>query len=123
MIHSRAYIINMATLCLGVLFVASCGKQHTAEQTVKHFVEENLKEGVETKRLDFADLGSTRHINDSLVEKMRHNGSELFKSDIQYGKASEGEIYYLRMKYLHDGDTLQTTFYLDSELKEVIAFK
>jgi len=122
MIHSRAYITNI-TLCLGMLFVTSCGKQHTAEQTVKDFVAENLKDGVETKRLDFGDLGTTSHIKDSLIAKMRKNGSELYKSDIVYGQVPAGEVYYLRMRYLHEGDTLQNTFYLDSELKEVIAFK
>ena len=86
MIHTRAYIINIA-LCLGVLFVASCGKQHTAEQTVKNFVAENMKEGVETKRLDFGDLGTTRHINDSLVAKMRKNGAELFKNNMRENMA------------------------------------
>ena len=122
MMHTRAYITNIA-LCLGVLLVASCGKQHTAEQTVKNFVAENIKEGVETKTIDFADLGTTRHINDTLVQKMRKNGAALIKTDIKYGAMPAGEVYYLRMKYLHKGDTLQNTFYLDSELKEVVAFK
>lgn len=120
--HSRAYIINII-VCLGGLLVASCGKQHTAEQTVKNFVAENLKEGVETKRLDFGDLGTTRHIKDSLVAKMRQQGDALFKSGIKYGAVPDGEVYYLRMRYLHNGDTLQNTFYLDTELKEVVAFK
>ena len=122
MIHARAYIINI-TLCLGVLLVASCGKQHTAEQTVKNFVAENMKEGVETKCIGFGDLGTTRHISDSLVAEMRKKGDELYKSGIKYGNVPAGEVYYLRMKYLHEGDTLQNTFYLDSELKEVVAFK
>ena len=122
MIHARAYIINI-TLCLGVLLVASCGKQHTAEQTVENFVAENMKEGVETKRIGFGDLGTTRHISDSLVAEMRKKGDELYKSGIKYGNVPAGEVYYLRMKYLHEGDTLQNTFYLDSELKEVVAFK
>jgi len=122
MIQSRAYIINI-TLCLGMLFVTSCGKQHTAEQTVKDFVAENMKDGVETKRIDFGDLGTTSHIKDSLIAKMRNNSSELYKSGIVYGDAPSGDVYYLRMRYLHEGDTLQNTFYLDSELKEVIAFK
>ena len=97
MIHTRAYLINI-TLCLSVLFVASCGKQHTAEQTVKDFVAENMKEGVETKRLDFGDLGTTRHINDSLIAKMRKTGAELYKSSITYGNVPTGEVYYLRKK-------------------------
>ena len=108
---------------LGVLLVASCGKQHAAEQTVKNFVAENMKEGVETKRLDFGDLGTTRHIKDSLVVKMRQQGDVLFKSGIKYGALPDGEVYYLRMRYIHKGDTLQNTFYLDSELTEVVAFK
>ena len=122
MIRTRAYIINI-TLCLGGLLFASCGKQYTAEQTVKAFVAENMKEGVKTNGMDFADLGTTRHINDSLIAKMRKNGAELFKSGIKYSQAPTGDIYYLRMKYLHEGDTLQNTFYLDSELEEVVAFK
>ena len=122
MMNSRAYIINIL-LCLSVLFVASCGKQHTAEQTVKDFVAQNMKDGIETQRIGFGDLGTSRHINDSLVTKMRKNGAELYKSGIAYGQVPTGEVYYLRMKYLHQGDTLQNTFYLDSELKEVIAFK
>ena len=122
MMHTRAYINNIM-LCLGVLLVASCGKQYTAEQTVKDFVAQNMKEGVETKRIGFGDLGTTRHIGDSLVAQMRKNGAELFKSGIVYGQVPTGEVYYLRMKYLHEGDTMQNTFYLDSELKEVIAFK
>jgi hypothetical protein len=118
----RAYIINMS-LCLVVLLLASCGKQYTAEQTVKDFVAQNLKEGVETQRLDFGDLGTTRHLKDSLVAQLRKNGSSLYKKDITYGQIPAGEVYYLRMTYLHQGDTLQNTFYMDPELKEVIAFK
>ena len=120
--RTRAYIINI-TICLGGLLVAGCGKQHTAEQTVKNFVAENMKDGVETKRIGFGDLGTTRHINDSLVAKMRKNGAELYKSGIKYGNVPQGEVYYLRMRYLYKGDTLQNTFYIDSELKEVVAFK
>lgn len=120
--HARAYIINI-TLCLGVLLFASCGKQHTAEQTVKDFVAQNMQDGVETSGVDFADLGTTRHITDSLVAKMRKNGAQLYKSGIQYAQAPSGDMYYLRMRYLYKGDTLQNTFYLDSTLTQVVAFK
>ena len=62
MMHTRAYIINI-TLCLGGLLFASCGKQYTAEQTVKDFVAENMQDGVETSGVDFADLGTlTTHL-------------------------------------------------------------
>ena len=122
MIHARAYII-IITLCLGVLLFASCGKQYAAEQTVKDFVAQNMQDGIETSGVDFADLGTTRHITDSLVAKMRKNGAQLYKSGIQYAKAPVGDMYYLRMRYLYKGDTLQNTFYLDSTLTQVVAFK
>ena len=122
MMHTRAYIINI-TLCLGGLLFASCGKQYTAEQTVKDFVAQNMQDGVEATGVDFADLGTTPHITDTLVAKMRKNGAPLFKSGIQYAKAPAGQLFYLRMRYLYQGDTLQNTFYLDSTLTQVVAFK
>ena len=72
---------------------------------------------------DFADLGTTSLISDSLIQLMRHRGAPLFKQRISYPEAPEGELYYLRMSYIHKGDTLQNTFYLNQELTEVVAFK
>ena len=54
---------------------------------------------------------------------MRHRGAPLFKQGISYPDVPDGELYYLRMSYVHQGDTLQNTFYLNPELTEVIAFK
>ena len=117
---SRAYIIIGVTL----LLLASCGKQHNAEQTVKAFVEDNMENGGnDISDRDFADLGTTKFINDSLIQVMRHRGAPLFKQGISYTDVPDGELYYLRMSYVHQGDTLQNTFYLNPELKEVVAFK
>ena len=107
-----------------VLLFASCGRQHSAEQTVKAFVETNMENGGDDiSNRDFADLGATKFINDSLIHLMRHRGAPLFKQDITYTEIPEGELFYLRMSYVHDGDTLQNTFYLNQELTEVVAFK
>ena len=107
-----------------MLSFASCGRQHDAEQTVKAFVEANMENGGDdiTSR-DFADLGTTRHINDSIIQLMRHRGAPLFKKAITYSTAPDGELYYLRMSYVHQGDTLQNTFYLNQDLTEIVAFK
>ena len=72
---------------------------------------------------DFADVGTTRHISDSLIQVMRHRGAPGFKSGISYPAPPEGDLLYLRMKYVLKGDTLQNTFYLDQEAQEVVAFK
>jgi len=106
-----------------MLLSVSCGRQHDAEQTVKAFIEANMQDDVEISDRDFADLGTTSLISDSLIEQMRQRGAELYKQGITYPKAPDGELYYLRMRYVHDGDTLQNTFYLNQELTEVVAFK
>ena len=106
-----------------MLLSVSCGRQHDAEQTVRAFVEENMQDGIQISDRDFADLGTTQLISDSLIQLMRQRGAELYKQGIAYSKASDGALYYLRMRYVHDKDTLQNTFYLNQELTEVVAFK
>jgi len=106
-----------------MLLFVSCGRQHDAEQTVKAFVDENMEVASEISNRDFADLGSTRHISDSLIQVMRQRGAALFKKGITYPEPPDGELFYLRMSYVHQGDTLQNTFYLNPELTEVVAFK
>ena len=117
--RARNIIIGIGMVLLSV----SCGRQHTAEQTVKAFVEENMEVAGEISNRDFADLGTTSLISDSLIQLMRHRGAPLFKQGISYPDVPGGELYYLRMSYVHQGDTLQNTFYLNPELTEVVAFK
>jgi len=119
--YTRAYLNIL--ICFSVLLITSCGKQYTAEQTVKSFVAQNMEDGVETSTVDFADLGTSRHIKDTLVAKMRKAGADLYKKGIEYGETPSGDVYYLRMRYIHNGDTLHNTFYLDSTLTKVVAFK
>ena len=116
---SRVPFILLGTL----LLLASCGKQYHAEQTVKDFVEENAENPDQITKRDFADLGTTRHLDDSLITLMRHRGAPLFKKQIEYSAVPDGELYYLRMRFVHEGDTLQNTFYLDPTLEQVVAFK
>ncbi len=108
---------------MAILLLASCGKQYQAEQTVKDFVDANIENAALVSNRDFTDIGTTRHISDSLISVMHKRGAQFFKKDINYPPAPKGELYYLRMKYIHNGDSLQNTFYLNQELTEVIAFK
>ena len=117
---SRAYIIIGIS---ALLLFASCGQQHKAESLAKDFVAENMEDPSAISGKDFADLGTTRHISDSLITVMRQRGASGYKKDITYGKIPTGDLYYLRMSYINNGDTLQNTFYFDAELTEVVAFK
>ena len=119
--NSRAYNIIGIVACL--LLFASCGQQYKAEQTAKAFVEDNMEQPEQITDRDFADIGTTRHISDSLITVMRQRGAEGFKSGIQYGSVPQGELFYLRMQYVKDGDTLSNTFYLDEKLASIVAFK
>jgi hypothetical protein len=118
---SRAYIIIGGISAL--LLFASCGQQYHAEKTVEAFVEANMEQPDKITNCDYADIGTTRHINDSLISLMRQRGAQGFKKGITYGQLPEGDLYYLRMRYVHEGDTMQNTFYLNQELTEVVAFK
>lgn len=115
--HTRALYI------IGVLLLASCGKQYDAEQTVKDFVEANMEHADQIKGQDFGDLGTTRLISDSLIGIMRQRGATNYRQGINYGKVPTGDLYYLRMRYVDGNDTLNNTFYLNQELTEVVAFK
>ena len=114
--NSRAYNIIGIVACL--LLFASCGQQYKAEQTAKAFIEENMEQPEQITDRDFADIGTTRHISDSLITVMRQRGAEGFKKNIP-----QGDLIYLRMQYVKDGDTLSNTFYLDEELASIVAFK
>ena len=116
---SRAYII----IGIALLLFASCGQQYKAESLVSDFVAENMENPSAISGKDFADLGTTRHLSDSLIKVMRQRGAANFKKGISYGKIPTGDLYYLRMSYINNGDTLQNTFYFDSELSEIVAFK
>jgi len=118
----RQSIINIIGVMV-LLLLASCGKQYQAEQTVKDFVDANMESADLISDRDFADIGTTRHISDSLITVMHKRGAQFYKKDINYPQTPQGELYYLRMKYIYNGDSLQNTFYLNEELTEVIAFK
>ena len=117
---SRAHIIIGM---LALLLFASCGQQYKAESLAEDFVAANMENASAISGKDFADLGTTRHLNDSLIKVMRQRGAANFKKGISYGEIPTGDLYYLRMSYISNGDTLQNTFYFDKELSEVVAFK
>ena len=117
---SRAYIIIGVS---ALLLFAFCGQQHKAESLVSDFVAENMENPSAISDKDYADLGTTRHITDSLITLMRQRGASGFKNGSTYGKMPSGDLYFLRMSYISNGDTLQNTFYFDSELSGVVAFK
>lgn len=107
-----------------LLLVTSCGQQHTAEGLVSDFIETNALHPEKMIEREFQRLDSTRFVNDSAISVMQAKENDLFKSDISYEVATAGQmLYYLRVKYVYEGDTIRNTFYLDEQLEHVVSFK
>jgi len=114
-------------MCSVVLLLASCGRQHNAESTVKDFMEQNLKEPSTLDDINFNDIDSTRYLNDSVVTVMRQTAKSVatqYKSDIQYGSEPIGKsLITARVDYTVGGKSYTDTYYLDKELTRIVAFK
>jgi hypothetical protein len=108
----HVFIIGIA-----LLLFASCGRQQQAESVVEDFVEQQLQQ--DATFLDFSDVDSTRVLSDSLVETMRQNAGKT----VQYQDRTGQTLMFIRTQYLIDKDTMSATFYLDSELSGVVAYK
>ncbi len=118
----RKTTIFIPLLLLAVL--VSCGRQSKAEDLVEAFVQENALAPEKMAAHEFSRLDSTKRLNDSIVLDMQRRGNEYFKQDIDYPVKTSGRmLYYLRMTYYPDSDTLWNTFYLDEQLEQVVSFK
>ncbi len=110
-------------LSCGLLF-CSCGKQNTAEGLAEDFIEEYALAPEKILYREYADVDSTKRLNDSIILSMQARGHELYKKEIPYPVKTCGRmLYYLRMQYVYEGDTMHNTFYLDENLEQVVSFK
>lgn len=117
--------IRTLTCCFtAVILMCACGKQHKAEETVKAFLDNNLK--TTEYSVNFTKIDSTRLVSDSLIHVMRTNASKntSFRNNIAYDANPPQRIYMFTKAKIYIGkDTLQHTFYLTPELTQVISFK
>lgn len=114
-------------MCSFALLLASCGRQHNAENIVTDFMEQNLKEPSTLSNVRFNDIDSTRYLNDSIVSAIRQNVKSTatqYKSPIEYGSDDIGKsLVTVRVDYTVGGNSYTDTYYLDKELTSVVAFK
>ncbi len=113
-------IICVAAVCL----FSACGDRHTAISLAEDFIEANAAQPEQIADRDFGKLGTTRLLSDSTVERMRRQTSALYKSGIVYPAYQQGDtLFFIRMNFTTQGDTLSQTFYFDSKLEHVVAVK
>lgn len=119
-------IMKRMLICLFVAVLLSGCDQWKAERLVSSFLKENLKEEYDFSK-KYNDLDSTFNITDSVVNVMRKMAgkNEKFKNPIHYEEGPTTRplmIERVKMKE-NDTTTFTMTFYLDKELKRVVAFK
>lgn len=117
--------LSIIIICMAMVTgMVSCGRKYQAETLVEVFVEEHALSPSELEDRDYVHFDSTKVISDSLIIALQGRRHELFKHPIPYPTSSSGRmLYLLRMSYVHKGDTLFQTFYLDEQLEHVVAFK
>ena len=106
-----------------MLLFASCGRQQTAKSIVKDFMEANIGDYSKVDYLEFFDIDSTRNISDSLIQVLHGRTPAHFSRNISYQQRDGKMLWLIRTRYLMDQDTCSATFYLDKEMKGVVAFK
>lgn len=116
--------ISRFSVCIMAILLVSCGKQHKAENVVKEFLDENLV--TDDYSVSFSKIDSTRHVTDSMITVMQSAAARnrIFKKDIKYDTSSKtGKYIFTQTKIYKGKDTISNTFYLDTDLTHVIAFK
>lgn len=116
--------ISKFSVCIMAILLVSCGRQHKAENVVKEFLDENLV--TDDYSASFSKIDSTRHVADSMITVMRSAASRnrIFKKDIKYDNGHKTEKYIFTKTKIYIGkDTISHTFYLDTDLTHVMAFK
>lgn len=120
-------IIKTAIVALAVAMAfTSCNREKSrAQSLVKDFLKENLVEN-DFKVMDFSKLDSTKVVSDSLFQLMREKGEKNshFKQPLAFPDGPRTtKMYFIRVKYRIEKDTILQTFYLDDELSRVVSFK
>ncbi len=118
-------LVAIVALVVAMAFTGCNREKSKAESMVKDFLKENLVEN-DFKVMDFSRLDSTTFVSDSMAHMMRMKmaNNPLFKPEMNYQKGHKTrKLYFIRVKYRIEKDTILQTFYFDDELSRVVSFK
>ena len=118
-------LVAIVALVVAMAFTGCNREKSKAESMVKDFLKENLVEN-DFKVMDFSRLDSTTFVSDSMAHMMRMKmaNDPLFKPEMNYQKGHKTRnLYFIRVKYRIEKDTILQTFYFDDELSRVVSFK
>lgn len=89
-------------------------------------MKENLIDNSQLSNVKYSKIDSTKLLTPMRIEAMRSEAANatIYKKGIAYPKSSgHKKLFTLRVSYTVDGQQHISTFYLSSDLKEVVAFK
>lgn len=107
-----------------MLLVVSCGEHHKAKSTVEAFLDEHLV--TQEYYVDLLGVDSTRRVSDSALVDMRRHAAETgrWKEGLSFSdRDASGKLMFIRGKVIAGKDTFMQTFYLNPNLKSVVAIK
>jgi hypothetical protein len=107
-----------------VLLLASCGQRHTAMKLAEDFIEQNATSPDNIQQRNFGKLGQTNKLNDSVVAQLQTQATDFLKPGISYPAYQQGDtLFFIRMSYVCNNETLSHTFYADKQLEHIVAVK
>lgn len=115
---------RLVTFILCAVLLMSCGESRRAKSTVRAFLKENMK--TEDYHADLFNLDSTYRVSDSAIYSMRQTADMLgvYKGGIRFAERDRsGKLVFIQAKIITGKDTLRQTFYMNPDLKEVVAVK
>jgi len=113
---------------MGLLLVASCGKKGEAKSQIKDFTKEYMNAPGEY-RWSIDKIDSTKYVSEEKIMKMREAGGPagVYKSGIKYAEGNVPKtLVYVQTTFTHESDSTKNhteTFYFDTEMNRIVAFK
>jgi len=111
---------------LSILILIGCGQKRSAQQLIGKFLDENLVDN-QISNKNFSEIDSTFYITDHIIGTMRKQVEKerIVKPNIEYGKQEKNrKLLFMSVSYLNsNGSKQKLTFYMNSELKNIVAFK
>lgn len=107
-----------------IVLLSSCGERRKAKVTIETFLSENMKS--QDYYADLYSLDSTWRVSDVAIEQMHRNADPygIYKSGVRFVERDKsGKLMFMRGMIIMGSDTFRQTFYLNPDLKGVVAVK
>lgn len=120
----RNVIKSLFLIVVCAILLSSCGERRKAKATIETFLSENMKS--HDYYADLYSLDSTWRVSDVALEQMRRNVDPygIYKGGVKFAERDKsGKLMFMRGMIIMGNDTFRQTFYLNPDLKGIVAIK